>query len=78
MDKLLLTPPEAATILGVGRTKLYELLRSGALDSIRIGASRRIPAPAVEAFVAALTARPVGWGTTPTEVSASLATVPEE
>lgn len=55
MDKLLLTPPEAATMLGIGRTKLYDLLRTGALFSIRLGGSRRIPRAAVEAFVAGLT-----------------------
>ncbi len=54
MDKLLLTPPEAATMLGIGRTKLYDLLRTGALFSIRLGGSRRIPRAAVEAFVAGL------------------------
>lgn len=29
MDKLLFTPFEAATALGIGRSKVYELLRSG-------------------------------------------------
>lgn len=45
VDKLLLTPPEAATMLSIGRTKLYDLLRTGALFSIRLGGSRRIPDP---------------------------------
>jgi excisionase family DNA binding protein len=57
MEKVLLTPTEAAQALGVGRTKLYELLGSGALASVWIGASRRIPRTAVDAFVAELTAR---------------------
>jgi excisionase family DNA binding protein len=55
MDKLLLTPPEAAMMLGIGRTKLYDLLKTNALDSIRIGGSRRIPRTAVEDFVARVT-----------------------
>ena len=42
MDKLLLNPIEAATILGIGRSKLYELMRSGVVPSVRIGNCRRI------------------------------------
>ena len=38
MDKLLLTPTEAAAALGVGRSKVYELLQCGSLQSVRIGA----------------------------------------
>lgn len=51
MDQLLLTPEHAAELLAVGRTKLYELLRTGALESVRIGAARRIPAAALAAYV---------------------------
>ena len=51
MDKVLLTPVEAATVLGIGRSKLYELLRSGRLPSVRIGACRRIPADVIHRFV---------------------------
>ncbi len=34
MDKLLLTPVEAAAVLGIGRSKLYELLQTGQLASV--------------------------------------------
>jgi excisionase family DNA binding protein len=44
MDKLLLTPEEAAEILGIGRTKLYELLSTSRLPSVRIDGSRRVVA----------------------------------
>jgi excisionase family DNA binding protein len=54
MDKLLLTPVEAASALGIGRTKLYELLKTGALASVQIGSSRRVPQAALEALVADL------------------------
>ena len=54
MEKLLLTPAEAALSLGIGRSKLYELLAAGTIGSIRIGNCRRIPIPALEAFVAGL------------------------
>ncbi len=54
MDKLLLTTTEAAKALGIGRSKVYELLQTGQLTSVRIGASRRVPADAVHTFVANL------------------------
>ncbi|MGH8973759.1 MAG: excisionase family DNA-binding protein [Acidimicrobiia bacterium] len=56
MDKLLLTPEEAAERLSVGRSRVFELISSGRLRSVRIGASRRIPADALVDFVNALTA----------------------
>jgi excisionase family DNA binding protein len=54
MDKLLLTPTEAAIALGIGRSKVYELLRAGQLRSVRIGTCRRIPADALNDLVTAL------------------------
>jgi len=51
MDKLLLTPTEAATALGIGRSKLYELMQSGELQSVHIGACRRVPREALTAFL---------------------------
>ncbi len=52
--RLLYTPVEAAALLGLGRTKIYELLLSGELRSVRIGTARRIPAAALADFVASL------------------------
>ena len=43
MTRLLLTVPEAADALAISRSKLYKLLASGAIASIRIDGSRRIP-----------------------------------
>lgn len=54
MDKLLLKPEEAAEVIGVGRSKIFELIRAGALESVRIGACRRIPAVALRTYVEAL------------------------
>ena len=51
MDKLLLTPTEAATVLGIGRSKVYELMRAGILGSVRIDTCRRVPAADLEALV---------------------------
>jgi excisionase family DNA binding protein len=48
---VLLTPAEAARALGISRTKLYELLRAGTLESVRIERRRRIPIQALHEFV---------------------------
>lgn len=55
MNKLLLTPSEAAKVLGIGRSKTYQLLQSGQLQSVHIGSCRRIPLEAVHNFLADLT-----------------------
>ena len=47
----LVTIPVAAQLLGVSRSKLYELLGEGALPTVRIGRSRRIAIADLEAFV---------------------------
>ena len=47
----LVTIPAAAQLLGVSRSKLYELLGEGALPTVRIGRSRRIAIADLEAFV---------------------------
>lgn len=54
---LLLRPEEGARALGVSRARLYELLASGEIESVRIGRSRRIPRQALEAFVERLRSR---------------------
>ena len=53
MDKLLLRPAEAAEAIGVGRSKVYELLASGELPSIRVGSSIRVPVDALREWIAA-------------------------
>ena len=54
MTRLLLTVPEAADALAISRSKLYKLLASGAIASIRIDGSRRIPLTALKAYVSRL------------------------
>lgn len=54
MDKLLYRPKEAAQVLGIGRDKLYDLMRSGRLDSVKDGGARFITADALRAYVAML------------------------
>jgi excisionase family DNA binding protein len=54
MDKLLLTPVEAAKALSIGRSKVYELIQAGQLKSVRIGSCRRIPLDALHELLAEL------------------------
>ena len=54
IQKMLLTPVEAATTLGIGRSKVYELLRVGALPSVRIGRCRRIPVTGITEYLDSL------------------------
>jgi len=51
MEKLLLRPTEAAEVLGLGRSKVYELLAAGTLPAIRVGGSIRVPAEALRRWV---------------------------
>jgi excisionase family DNA binding protein len=51
MEKLLLTAEETAELLGIGRTKVYELMRLGLIESVKIKGSRRIPTEAVRNYV---------------------------
>lgn len=51
---LVLTVEEAADRLSVGRTVMYALVSSGAVESVRIGRLRRVPADALVAFLDAL------------------------
>jgi excisionase family DNA binding protein len=50
----LLTTAEAQELLNVGRTRLFALISSGELGSVRIGSSRRIPLTELERFVDSL------------------------
>jgi excisionase family DNA binding protein len=54
VNKMLLTPSEAAMALGIGRSKFYELMRSGVLVFVRIDSCRRIPVDDLTALVARL------------------------
>jgi excisionase family DNA binding protein len=56
IEPLLVTAEQAATSLSICRTKVYELLRNGELESVRIGTSRRVPAAALAEYVERLRA----------------------
>ena len=57
-EALLLTPEEAATLLRVGRTTVYALMRAGDLRPVHIGRSCRISHAELERFVGQLAAPP--------------------
>jgi excisionase family DNA binding protein len=57
VEPVLLTIPEAAVALAIGRTKVYELISAGEIDVVHIGRSARVPADAIREFVAARRAR---------------------
>lgn len=50
-DRLLVTVEEAAHCLSIGRPKMWQLVMTGAILSVKIGASRRIPTAALQAYV---------------------------
>lgn len=51
MEKILLTANEAAEVLGVGKSTVYDLMRLRLLRSVQIGRSRRIPVDACREMV---------------------------
>ena len=51
MDQLLLRADEVARILGVGRSKAYELMADGTLPVVRIGKSVRVPAGPLRTWI---------------------------
>ena len=54
MDKLLYRPREAALVLGMSKTALYELIRTKRIRSIKGGKFRFITADALREFVQTL------------------------
>lgn len=50
-QRLLLRPEEAAAILGLGRSTIYELVRTGELPTVHIGRTTRIPARDLQSWI---------------------------
>jgi excisionase family DNA binding protein len=51
MEQLMYRPAEAAQMLGMGRTAIFALIKSGRLRSVKLGGARFISAEALRAFV---------------------------
>ena len=47
----LITPEEAAELLGCGMNTIYKILRSGKLKAMRIGRIWKIPRRAVQEYI---------------------------
>ena len=60
IEKLLLKPAEVAELLGIGRTRAYELISCGQLPTVSVGSSVRVPAEALREWVRENTARSGG------------------
>lgn len=52
--KLLLSIPEACEVLGLGRSTVCELIRSGELRSVKVGRRRLVPMAGADEYVAGL------------------------
>ena len=42
---------EVAEVLNVGRTKVFDLIRSGQLASVKVGGSRRVTEQAIDHYI---------------------------
>ncbi|WP_298329301.1 helix-turn-helix domain-containing protein [Haloactinopolyspora sp.] len=54
MEPLLMRVPEAAQYLSLSRAKVYELIKSGVLPSVRIDGARRLRPADLRAYVESL------------------------
>ncbi len=54
--RLLYSIEEAAQLLGIGRTFMFELVATGQIASLKIGRRRKIPSSALDAYVERLAA----------------------
>lgn len=52
---------EACSALSLGRTALFDLMRTGQISSVKVGRRRLIPVAAVDAFIQRLVAEQVDW-----------------
>jgi len=50
MPRVMLTAEQAAEAIGVGRTTMFALIKSGEIESVRIGHLRRVPFDSIEAY----------------------------
>jgi excisionase family DNA binding protein len=56
---LLYPIPVVMAVLGLGKTKVFELLASGQLESVVVGRRRLVPRQALDDFVARLRAEQI-------------------
>jgi excisionase family DNA binding protein len=52
MEKLVVSPEEGCEVIGVKRSTIFSLMKTGQIRSVKIGRLRRIPVVELEAFLA--------------------------
>ena len=50
-EKLLCSPEEAAELLGVGRSQMFELIARREVESFKIGRLRKVPREALTTYI---------------------------
>jgi len=51
MERLLLKPLEAAQVLGIGRSLMYELIARGEIPSVRLGRCLRVSRESLQKWI---------------------------
>jgi excisionase family DNA binding protein len=54
--RLVYSVEEAADLLGIGRTFMFQLVATGEIDSFKIGNRRKIPRDAIDGYIGRLRA----------------------
>lgn len=55
--RALLSVEQAADVLGVSRSTMYEIIKAGDIETVKVGRLRRVPSDAIDAYVIAQTER---------------------
>ena len=53
-DPLLLSVPEAAGLLRVGNTKMFELIKTGRIETVKLDGLRRVVASSLQDYIDSL------------------------
>ena len=51
IEPLLFTIPQVSALLGLGRSKVYDLIRQEGLPTVKFGAATRVPAEELKQWV---------------------------
>jgi excisionase family DNA binding protein len=60
-DRMLLRPAEVSVLLGLSRSKVYRMIESGELPSLRIGRAVRVPRRAFEDWLTRAERESTDW-----------------
>jgi excisionase family DNA binding protein len=60
VERLLYSVPEGAALIGTGKSKMWELVARGEIESVKVDGLRKIPADALTAYVERLRAAQAG------------------